>query len=68
MLPSRFIFASATAPSLFYLRPSMDSYLQHLTHMDVGNAKDCMEQSPPCSRRQPDKRGRGTLNIIVVDQ
>ncbi|NOR72413.1 MAG: aminoacetone oxidase family FAD-binding enzyme, partial [Mariprofundaceae bacterium] len=30
--------------------------LLHLTHMDAGNAEDCMEQSPPCSRRQPVER------------
>jgi hypothetical protein len=30
----------------------MDSWLLHLTRMDVGNTEDCMEQSPPCSRRQ----------------
>ncbi len=41
---------STIAPALFYLRPSMGSYLLHLTHMDVENAEDCMEPSPPCSR------------------
>ncbi len=48
---------------------SMSSYLLHLTHMDVGNAEDCMEQSPPCSRDGnpwiPDQVGNETLLLYL---
>ncbi|VEF25391.1 Uncharacterised protein [Shewanella baltica] len=36
---------SIIAPALFYLRPSLGSYLLHLTTMEGGNVIFCMEQN-----------------------
>ncbi|GMQ96381.1 MAG: hypothetical protein BMS9Abin15_0050 [Gammaproteobacteria bacterium] len=64
---------STIAPALFYLRPSMGSYLLHLPPWMEEMQKDCREQSLPRSRASRDtctsfgrRSRRGSISSIYL--